>query len=135
MNPGSIAAVAAISTLAFFLPVHAQHAMEPAVHPEPHAENGVATSFPYEGVVRKIDRKHHKLTIKQGPNVDLGMSGMTMEYLASDSKLLGGLKCGDKVKFNAEHVHGAFVLTGISRVAAATGETRCNGFPKTGSSS
>jgi Cu/Ag efflux protein CusF len=93
-----------------------EHHDEPANHPEPHASPGAApTELPYDGVVRKIDRKHGKITLKHGPNVNLGMTAMTMEYLAADSKLLNGLKQGDTVRFNAQRLHGAFVLTAIQK--------------------
>lgn len=44
------------------------------------------------------------------------MSAMTMEYLAANQGLLAGLHVGDKVRFKAEHQHGAFVLTGNAPV-------------------
>ncbi|WP_157730715.1 copper-binding protein [Variovorax sp. HW608] len=111
----AIAAILATAgSLAFGL---SEHHDEPASHPPPHARSDAGpTELPYDGVVRRIDRKHSKITLKNGPNVNLGTSAMTREYLAADNKLLDSLKEGDKVRFNAEHSHGAFVLTGIKKV-------------------
>jgi len=108
--------------MALLSPAQAQHAMEPANHPPPHAESSVSQAeLPYSGVVRGIDRKHRKIKLQHGPITDLGMSAMTMamtmEYLAADSEVLEGLKRGDKVRFGAQRAHGAFVLTGIEKLS------------------
>ena len=44
------------------------------------------------------------------------MPAMTMVFRVSDPKLLQGLKDGDKVKFNAAKVDGAFTVTAIQVV-------------------
>ena len=41
------------------------------------------------------------------------MPAMTMVFKAADPSLLDGLKEGDKVKFTAEKVDGAFTVTAI----------------------
>ena len=66
-----------------------------------------------QGEVRKIDRENRKLTIKHGEIRNLDMPPMTMVFQASDAKLLDGLKVGDKVKFRAEKVDGAYAVTAI----------------------
>ena len=94
----------------------AQHAMEPANHPQPHAApEALSADLPYHGQVRSIDLKHHKVTLRHGPLVPLGMSAMTMEYLVADEKALQGIKPRDNVRFDAQRLHGAFVLTGIEK--------------------
>jgi Cu/Ag efflux protein CusF len=96
--------------------VLAQHDMDSGSHPAPHAPALADPSdLPYLGEVRKVDARKGKVTLRHGPITDLGMSAMAMEYLAADNTLLEGLHVGEKVKFKAERLHGAFVLTGIAQ--------------------
>jgi Cu/Ag efflux protein CusF len=41
--------------------------------------------------------------------------GMTMVYRVQDPAMLKAAKAGDKVKFDAEHVNGQFVITHIEK--------------------
>lgn len=66
-----------------------------------------------DGEVRKVDREQGKLTLRHGPLQNLDMPAMTMVFKAADPKLLDGLKEGDKVKFTAQKVNGAFTVTSI----------------------
>ena len=66
-----------------------------------------------DGEVRKVDKEAGKVTLRHGPLENLGMPGMTMVFRAADPKMLEGLKEGDKVKFSAERVNGAFTVTHI----------------------
>jgi Cu(I)/Ag(I) efflux system periplasmic protein CusF len=66
-----------------------------------------------DGEVRKIDREQGKVTLRHGPLANLEMPAMTMVFKAADPKLLDRLKEGDKVKFTAEKVNGAFTVTAI----------------------
>ena len=63
--------------------------------------------------MRKVDKEQSKVTLRHGPLANLEMPAMTMVFRAADPKLLDGLKEGDKVKFNAEKVNGAFTVTAI----------------------
>ncbi len=58
-------------------------------------------ALPYFGEVRKVDAKGGRVTLRHGPITDLGMTAMTMEYLAADKKLVKGLYVGEKVRFKA----------------------------------
>ena len=69
-----------------------------------------------DGEVRKVDKAAGKVTLRHGPLENLGMPGMTMVFRAADPKMLEGLKEGDKVKFSAERVNGAFTVTHIEPV-------------------
>jgi len=69
-----------------------------------------------DGEVRKIDKELGKLTLRHGPMPNLDMPAMTMVFRTADPKLLDGLKEGDKVKFDAEKVNGAFTVTAIQVV-------------------
>lgn len=79
----------------------AHHASAPAAAPQS------------EGEVRKIDKAQGKLTLRHGPLQNLDMPAMTMVFRVSDPKLLDSLKEGDKVRFSAEKINGAFTVTAI----------------------
>ena len=68
------------------------------------------------GEVRKVDASAQKITIKHGPIKKLGMDeGMTMVFRVQDPAMLSAVKEGDKVRFDAENVNGAFTLTKIEK--------------------
>ena len=66
-----------------------------------------------DGEVRKVDKEAKKITMKHGEIKNLGMPGMTMVFQVKDPALLDKVKSGDKVRFHAESVNGAIVLTQI----------------------
>jgi len=69
-----------------------------------------------EGEIRKVDRDAKKITIKHGPLDKLEMPAMTMVFQVRDVALLKTVKAGDRVKFEAEKISGAFVVTKIEPV-------------------
>jgi Cu/Ag efflux protein CusF len=66
-----------------------------------------------EGVVRKIDAANAKITLRHGPIANLDMPPMTMVFRVQPPELLNAVKVGDKVKFRAEDINGAFTVTAI----------------------
>ena len=66
-----------------------------------------------DGEVRKVDKDAKKITIKHGPLANLDMPPMTMVFQVKDPAMLDQVKAGDKVKFQAEKVGGAFTVTKI----------------------
>lgn len=52
-----------------------------------------------EGEVRKVDAAKGVVVLRHGPLEALGMPPMTMEFKATDPKLLANIKAGDKVRF------------------------------------
>jgi Cu(I)/Ag(I) efflux system protein CusF len=69
-----------------------------------------------DGLVTKIDSSANKITIKHGPMKKFDMEdGMTMVYRVQDPAMLTAVKAGDKVKFEAEHVNGQFIVTTIQK--------------------
>lgn len=66
-----------------------------------------------EGEVRKVDKDARKITLRHGPIANLDMPAMTMVFRVKDPAVLDKVKVGDKVKFRAEKVGGAFTLTMI----------------------
>lgn len=63
-----------------------------------------------EGVVRKIDQAAGKLTLSHGPLTNLGMPAMTMTFKVKDPAWLGNMKAGDKIRFLAEQMGGAYTV-------------------------
>lgn len=101
--------VAIFSVLAAMLagPVYAQDKQPSAT---------AATTSPQalaDGEVRRIDRQQGKVTLKHGEIKSLEMPPMTMVFRAKDPAMLDRLNVGDKIRFTAEHIDGAFVLTRI----------------------
>ena len=76
-----------------------------------------AADFPMsEGEVRKVDPSTKKITIKHGELKSLDMPAMTMVFQVSDPAMLGKVKPGDKIKFRADKVNGAFTVMEIEPV-------------------
>ena len=66
-----------------------------------------------DGEIRKVDRDAKKITIKHGPMPNLDMPPMTMVFQVKDAAMLDQVKPGDKVKFSAEKLGGAYTVTRI----------------------
>ena len=68
------------------------------------------------GQVVKVDSSAANITIKHEPIPKLGMKeGMTMVFHAKDAAILATVKVGDRVRFDAEHVNGQFIVTKIEK--------------------
>ena len=63
--------------------------------------------------VRKVDKEARKITLKHGEIRNLDMPPMTMVFQVKDPAVLDKVKQGDKVKFSAEKVNGAYTVTSI----------------------
>ncbi len=68
-----------------------------------------------EAEVRKVDKEAKKVTLKHGPIKNLDMPGMTMVFQVRDEKLFDKLVSGEKIKFTAEQLQGAFVVTSVEK--------------------
>jgi Cu/Ag efflux protein CusF len=82
------------------------------------AQNRTAPVQPplIDGQVTKVDPATGKITIKHGPAPSLGMDeGMTMVYRAADPAMLGAVKSGDRIRFNAGQVNGQYTVTRIEK--------------------
>ncbi len=103
------------AALATSFGVHAQTA--PASGADHAAHHPASAAAPQsDGEVRKIDKEQGKVTLRHGPLENLGMPAMTMVFKVADPKLLDGLQDGDKVKFTAEKVNGAYTVTALQAV-------------------
>jgi Cu(I)/Ag(I) efflux system periplasmic protein CusF len=105
----SIFALSLVAALAAF-PAHA----DDKHHAKPPAASGSSqASDMAEGEVRRVDKDAKKLTIKHGPLTKLDMPPMTMVFQVSDAAMLDKVKVGDKIRFDAEKVGGAYRITRI----------------------
>ena len=109
--------VIAASALALAFGVQAQPASAPVDHAAHHAP-AASTAQPQtpwvDAEVRKIDAGAGKVTLRHGLIQNLDMPPMTMVFKVADAKLLQGLKQGDKIRFTADKLNGAFTVTAIS---------------------
>jgi Cu(I)/Ag(I) efflux system protein CusF len=72
-----------------------------------------AQGTPSEGEVRKVDKGAKKITLKHGEIKNLDMPPMSMVFQVRDPAMLDRVKAGDKVRFTADKVDGAYTLTSI----------------------
>jgi Cu/Ag efflux protein CusF len=107
--------IASALLCANFLLVSAAYADEAHHQPAAGGTSQAATEALAEGEVRRIDKDAMKITIKHGPLAKLDMPPMTMVFQVKDPAMLDQVKPGDKVKFDAEKVGGAFLLTRIEK--------------------
>jgi Cu/Ag efflux protein CusF len=82
-------------------------------HHKPAAGASQAAESLSQGEVRKVDKDAQKITVRHGPLANLDMPAMTMVFQVKDAAMLDKVKAGDKVKFRAEKVGGAFTITQI----------------------
>jgi len=104
---GSIAIAALVAGLAS--PIWAQKAADDH---SAHGGNAKAKSLALaEGEVRKIDKAAKTITLKHGPIPNVDMPPMTMVFPVKDPALLGKVKPGQKVRFQAEMIGGTATVT------------------------
>lgn len=75
------------------------------------ATKAVSTIAYTFGEVKGVDTAQGTVTLKHGPIENLGMPDMTMIFHVAKSVQITSLKVGDKVRFKADKVQGAFVVT------------------------
>jgi Cu/Ag efflux protein CusF len=83
---------------------HAQHS--PGA---PSASTQAAMAM-ISGQVKKVDPGTGSVTLAHGPLTNLGMPAMTMTFKVSNAAWLGQMKAGDKIRFVADKVNGAFTV-------------------------
>ena len=67
------------------------------------------------GEVTKIDKPTGRITLRHGEIKNLDMPPMTMIFRVRDGKLLDGVAVGDRVRFTADKIDGAYVLTTLNK--------------------
>ncbi|HJW56440.1 MAG TPA: copper-binding protein [Burkholderiaceae bacterium] len=108
-----ISGIVLVAAIVFSAPLCASAADEHHAHHG--ADTAVATRMA-DGEIRKVDREAGKITIKHGPIANLDMPAMTMAFRVKDAVLLDQLKSGDKVRFVANRINGAYVVMRIEPV-------------------
>jgi Cu/Ag efflux protein CusF len=69
-----------------------------------------------EAEVRKVDKGAKKITLKHGEIKNLDMPPMTMVFQVKDAALLEQVQAGDKVRFTADKVGGAYIVLTLEPV-------------------
>ncbi|MDP3190214.1 MAG: copper-binding protein [Rhodoferax sp.] len=64
--------------------------------------------------MRKVDARAGKITLKHGDIPNLEMPPMTMVFQVSDPAMLSQVKAGDKVRFTADKIKGAYTVMSIA---------------------
>ncbi len=75
-----------------------------------------AASETTEAEVRKVDKAAKKITLKHGEIKNLDMAPMTMVFQVKDAALLEQVQAGDKVRFTADKVGGAYIVLTLEPV-------------------
>jgi Cu/Ag efflux protein CusF len=92
-------------------PAYAQQTA--ADHAAHHPAAAPAATALSEGEVRKVDLDAKKITLRHGPIANLGMPPMTMVFQVKEPAMLDQFKAGDKVRFRAEQINGAYTVMQI----------------------
>ena len=69
-----------------------------------------------EAEVRKVDVSAGKITLKHGEIKNLDMPPMSMVFQVIDPALLNQVKAGDKVRFTADKINGAYTVLTLEPV-------------------
>ena len=98
----------------------ASTALVPAITQTPPAaiQTAVPATDPTalsEGEITRWDARTLRVTLRHGEIKNLEMPPMTMVFRVQDAGVLGDLKTGDKVRFRAEQVSGAYHVTRIEK--------------------
>lgn len=92
---------------------NAQATDHDAHHADTPAASGDSAQELSEGEVTRWDARSNKITLRHGEIKNLAMPPMTMVFTLREPSQAVQLKPGDKVRFRAERVQGAFVITRI----------------------
>ena len=100
---------------------------KPADHSGHHPATGAAaaasaptsaSSELAEAQVRNINKPQRKITLKHGEIKSLDMPPMTMVFNVRQAAMLERVQIGDTVRFSAEKIDGAYVVTAMETVPA-----------------
>lgn len=67
-----------------------------------------------DGEVTKVDREAGKVTLKHGPIPSLDMPPMRMVFRVKDPAMLDAMKAGERIRFKAEKIGGAYTVTELA---------------------
>jgi Cu(I)/Ag(I) efflux system periplasmic protein CusF len=109
----SIVSVGLVFALGTSLPFPSFSGGDHDSHHSDTATNVSASTPMTLGEVKKVDRDAGKVTLKHGPIGNLEMPAMTMVFRVKETAVLDQLKEGDRIKFSADKINGAFTLIQI----------------------
>ena len=108
LGTGSALAQAPAAAAAAAADSHSSHYPAAAASTTPQAELS-------EGEITRWDPRTLRLTLKHGEIKNLEMPPMTMVFRVADASVVGDLKPGDKVRFRAEQISGAYHVQRIDK--------------------
>lgn len=95
---------------------HAQSPAAPAESPPAASAPGDAEAADLsEGEIVRWDPRTLRVTLRHGEIRNLGMPPMTMVFRVQDASVLGSLQPGDKVRFRAVQLGGAYQVAHIEK--------------------
>lgn len=106
---------AVVSVVFLAIPVAAP-AQEPPARSPAIVAAAAADQAMTDGEIRRVDPVTKKITIKHGEIKNLDMPPMTMVFQVKDPAMLDKVKAGDKVKFRADKINGAFTVVEMEAV-------------------
>ncbi len=89
------------------------HEAYAASHQDPAPAAAAAADFA-EGEVTKVDKEAGKVTLKHGPIPSLDMPPMRMVFRVKEPAMLDAVKVGDRIRFKAEKIGGAYTVTELA---------------------
>lgn len=93
------------------------HAGHGSAAPDAAAAAPAGKALPMaEAEVRRVDTAGKKISLRHGEIKNLEMPPMTMVFQVADPALLDKVKAGDKVRFTADQVNGAYTVMSIEPV-------------------
>lgn len=84
-----------------------------SVAPVPGTAAAAAADFA-EGEVTRVDKEAGKVTLKHGPIPSLDMPPMRMVFRVKEPAMLDAVKVGDRIRFRAEKIGGAYTVTELA---------------------
>jgi len=81
----------------------------------PSVAAAAAATDTTDAEVRKVDKESKTLVLKHGEIKNLDMPDHVTVFQVKDPRMLDTVKTGDKVKFKAEKLGGAYTVTFIER--------------------
>jgi len=82
--------------------------------PESRPERGTVTTYRGEGQILRVDSAQGRVTIAHKEIIGF-MAAMTMTFRVKDSKLLDGVKPGDRVEFTLAETAQSVTISSIRR--------------------
>jgi Cu(I)/Ag(I) efflux system periplasmic protein CusF len=96
---------------------HDHHTTPPATASTTATTTITTSGLPMvDAEVRRVDTGASKLTLKHADIPNLDMPPMTMVFQVRDPARLGSIKAGDKVRFTADKINGAYTVIDLEVV-------------------